>query len=99
MIDQHTNKKSDSMSNDANDINREILLELKKQNEKLNYLSDGLVDHSAKAAGELLAHSLFSFERRFPALITLLGCVGFAIIAILLYVIFIDNNLLDAYIH
>jgi len=99
MIDQHTNKKSDSMSNDANDINKEILLELKKQNESLNYLSDGLVDHYAMAKAKLISDLLFSFERRFPALITLLGCVGFAIIAILLYVIFIDNNLLDAYIH
>jgi len=98
MTNQTTNQQGVSMNNDANNTNEEILKELKKQNEKLEYLSDGLVDHSAMAAGKLIVDSMVFVERRFPSLINLLVYISFSIIAILLYMIFIDNSLFDAYI-
>jgi len=98
MNNQSTNQQGVSMNNDANNTNEEILKELKKQNEKLEYLSDGLVDHSAMAAGKIIVDSMVAVERRFPSLINLLVYISFSIIAILLYMIFIDNSLFDAYI-
>jgi len=86
------------MNKNSKYVNDEVLLELKKQNEKLDYLSDGLVDHSSLAAAKIITDSLFSFSERFPALITLFTYIGFIIIGILLYVIFIDNNILNSFI-